>query len=144
MKTTILILIGTLILCGCATETTKKNTLNSPLLTGNTKDWRGHPTADLIMIWGQPTRILNQSDGEIWQYVKEWDAVIPKGSHGSFNMQEMGDSSGSIAGGGGGFSSHEQYNAHFVRIDNFAVVNGIIGKWYGELDENDAVIFKRH
>jgi hypothetical protein len=137
MKTTIPILIGTLILCGCASE-------RNPLLTGNPKDWRGHPTSDLVTVGGQPTRIIKQSDGEIWQYVKEWDAVVPKGSHASFNMRGFGDNGSSAVGGGGGFSSHEQYNAHFVRTDNFAVRNGIIRKWYGEIDENGQVVLQRH
>ena len=137
MKTTILILVSTIILCGCAT-------VKNPLMTGNPKDWRGHPTADLVTAWGQPTHTLNQSDGEIWQYVKEWDAVVPKGSHASFSMGGFGNNSSSAFGGGGGSSSHEQYNAHYVRTDNFAVRNGIIRNWYGEMDENGQVVLKQH
>ena len=137
MKMTIPILIGTLILCGCASE-------KNPLLTGNPKDWRDHPTTDLVTVWGQPTRIINQSDGEIWQYIQESDAVIPKGSHASFNMGGFSGSGSSALGGGGGFSSHEQYNAHIVKINNFAVRNGIIKKWYGEIRENDQVVLKEH
>lgn len=137
MKTTIPILIGTLILCGCATE-------KNPLMTGNPKDWRGHPTADLVAVCGQPTRILHQSDGEVWQYVEESDAVVPKGSHMSFNMRGFSSGGNSAAGAGGGFESHDQYAAHFVRTDNFEVKKGIIKKWYGQTQENGQVVWKGH
>jgi len=137
MKKQILIVLGGLFLCGCASE-------KSPLLTGNAKDWRDHPTADLVAVCGKPARILNQSNSEIWQYVKEWDAVVPKGSRASFQMQGFSGNSSSAIGGGGGFESHDQYAAHYVRTDNFAVKGGIIKEWYGEIDENDRVVWKGH
>jgi len=80
MKTTIPILLSVLILCGCASE-------KNPLMTGNPKDWRRHPTSDLVTACGQPTRILQQSDGEVWQYIGEWEAEVPKGSHMLFDMR---------------------------------------------------------
>jgi len=137
MKTTFPIFLVALILCGCASE-------KNPLMTGNPKDWRGHPTSDLVTASGQPTRVLQQSDGEVWQYIKQWDAEVPKGSHMSFNMQGFSTANSSVSGAGGGFESHEQYKAHYVRIDSFAVKKGIITKWYGEIDENDQAIRKWH
>lgn len=137
MKTTIPILLAALILCGCATE-------KNPLLTGNPKDWRGHPTSDLVAAHGQPTRVLHQSDGDIWQYVQERDAVVPKGSHAAFNMLGFSGSGSSAMGGGGGFENHEQYTAHLVRTDNFAVKDGIIKRWYGETDENGQMVWHGH
>jgi hypothetical protein len=136
MKTAILIPLVALALCGCAS--------NNPLMTGNPKDWRGHPTTDLVTAHGQPTHILQQSDGEVWQYVQEWDAVVPKGSHASFSMGGFGNSGGSALAGGGGIESHEQYNAHYIRTDNFQIKDGIIKKWYGEIDQNGSVVWKRH
>lgn len=113
-------------------------------MTGNPKDWRGHPTSDLVTVGGQPTRIIKQSDGEIWQYVKEWDAVVPKGSRALFNMGGFSSGGNSAASGGGGFESHEQYSAHFKRTDNFEVKKGIIEKWYGQMEENGQVVWQRH
>jgi hypothetical protein len=138
MKTTIPILLAALVLCGCASTT------KNPLMTGNPKDWRGHPTADLIAACGQPAHIFNQSDGEIWQYVNERDAIVPKGSHMAFNMRGFSDGYGSANGAAGGFESHDQYTAHFKRTDNFEIKDGIIKRWYGEIDQNGQIIWKGH
>lgn len=137
MKTTIPILLSVLILCGCASE-------KNPLMTGNPKDWRRHPTSDLVTACGQPTRILQQSDGEVWQYIGEWEAEVPKGSHMLFDMRGFSTANSSVSGAGGGFESHDQYKAHYKRIDNFAVKKGIIMKWYGEIDENGQAIRQWH
>ena len=58
-----------------------------------------------------------------------------------------GDSAAAAAvpmGAGGGFESHDQYTAHLVRTDNFAVKDGIIKRWYGETDENGQMVWHGH
>ena len=59
-------------------------------------------------------------------------------------MGGFGNGSTSALSGGGGSESHEQYNAHYIRTDNFAVKDGIIKKWYEQLEENGQVVHKWH
>lgn len=113
-------------------------------MTGNPKDWCGHQTSDLVAARGQPTRIIHQTDGEIWEYVNEGDFIVPKGSHMVFNMGGFGNSSAFAGGGGFVSEKNDQHKSHYVVINRFEVKNGIIKKWYGERDVDGRMIWHGH
>jgi hypothetical protein len=122
-KMRLLSLFLVVLACGCASD-------NNPLMTGNPKDWIGHSTTDLANAIGQPTRTLAQAEGEIWEYTKEYDRDIPKGSHSAFSMGTFGGNNSFVSRAGFASNSNEEHVGHFVDTFRAEVRDGVIKKVY--------------
>jgi len=116
-------------LVGCASD---------PLMSGKPQDWVGHQATELRAVLGEPTRILpSAKGGEVWEYVKGKDYVIPNGE----NL------SGGFGGGVGGFSMEkrpEDQAAHEEQLFRFKIKNGVVSEWYANRTVNGRVVWEDH
>lgn len=119
---------------GCSTP--------DPMVTGKPQDWRGRPAVDLRTAWGEPTRIIPQSNGdEVWEYRESSDFVIPKGENINLGFGGLG----SDRGGGGAFSMEkrpEDRIGHEVKLYRFKIRAGKIEEWYAARIVNGRTVWE--
>ena len=124
-----------ILLVGCAGD---------PLMSGKPQDWIGHPASDLRSAWGEPTRIMTESNGaEVWEYHKASDVIIPKGE----NMRLGFSGVGGPYGGSGGFSMEKRPDdrpAKDEQLFRFKIRNGKVNRWYAARMLDGRVIWEDH
>jgi hypothetical protein len=118
-----------LVFAGCASD---------PLLSGKPQDWQGKPAADLRAAWGEPTKVITQSDGEYWEYTNGKDYVIPAsedtnfrlgGGSSGYNSGTGASSSGFGASGGISKSKSGERVSHVENVARFLIRDGKVKKW---------------
>lgn len=121
MKTPLFMAIAFLFV-GCA---------SNPVLTGKPQDWKGKSASDLEAAWGEPTRVISQSDGtEVWEYVKTGEFVAPENERTSFNVGGGGGSTFFGASGGINTTEQGQRLSQYENIFRFQINNGKVRKWF--------------
>jgi hypothetical protein len=121
-----------LFLFGCATD---------PLMTGKPQDWQGHPSSELRMSWGEPTKSFHKEDGsEVWEYRKVGGTVIPRQDNTQFGF------GGNRFGGSGQVNTvHEPERvAEFENVFRFTVKGGKVTKWYAARYVDGRVVWEDH
>jgi hypothetical protein len=107
--------------------------VSDPVLTGMPQDWQGKNVADLKAAWGDPTRVIAESNGtEVWEYRKSGQFVAPGEENTAFRMGGGGGSG--MFGASGGIKTIKQgeRQSAYENVARFSVKNGKIKKWYAE------------
>ena len=108
------------VLAGCASD---------PLLTGKPQDWQGKPAADLRAAWGEPTKVITQSDGEYWEYSNSGDYLAPAEENMRFNAGGFGSGGGFGASGAVKTTKQGERISRYENIARFLIRDGKVKKW---------------
>lgn len=122
-----------MLLLGCVSD---------PVMTGKPQHWRGKSADSLRASWGEPTRIIRESERvEVWEYVKSGDFIAPGRERTDFNVGPK-----PFGGATGGITTLKQGEriSEYENIRRFKIKDGKVTGWYAARMEGGRVVWEDH